>query len=206
MARMLIQTAVQLYYKIFFRARIVGLDNIPQSGPIIFAANHVSSHDPVVLAAFLDSRIRFMAKQELFAVPILGRIVKLCGAFPVNRKGIGIGAIREAIRLLECGEALGIFPEGTRNRQGRLIDFKSGIGFIAVRVEDVHVIPVAIQFQRTKFLRRCHIAVGEPILVQASGHQDYRMLSQRVMQTVYEIKSSLDVKEEIPASRPAHLS
>ena len=98
------------------RVSVRGLEKLPFCGPYIVASNHISTHDPILLAAFLNENIKFMAKEELFRVPVVRSIVKRLDAFPVHRNGIGIGAIRHAIRLLNMGQTVGIFPEGTRNR------------------------------------------------------------------------------------------
>ena len=95
-----LQTWVRLFYRTLYRIQVEGLAQLPQCGPFIVAANHVSLHDPVLIGTFLHPGTRFMAKAELFQVPGLGRVIRRFGAFPVLRQGIGIGGIRSALRLL----------------------------------------------------------------------------------------------------------
>ena len=142
--RLFLQPVAHLYYKAVHRTTAHGLDKLPDGGPYIVASNHVSNHDPILLGTFLNHRIRFMAKEELFRVPILRFIVNRLGAFPVRRGGIGIGPIRHALWLLNWGDVVGIFPEGTRIRGGRQPTAKSGVGFIATKANHVPIVPVAI--------------------------------------------------------------
>jgi 1-acyl-sn-glycerol-3-phosphate acyltransferase len=181
-----LQTGVCLFYRSFYRVRVYGLDRLPQRGPFIVAANHVTVHDPILLGAFLHPGIRFMAKAELFEVPGLGHVIRRFGAFPVRRQGIGIGAVRHAIRLLGKGQVVGIFPEGTRSRTGALLPAKPGVGFIAVR-SGVPIVPVAISFNPRRLFRRHFIVVGEPIHLTEALYTNYRLLSQRVMDRIGEL-------------------
>ncbi len=112
----LIQMFVQAHYKFFYRVKVYGQEHVPTTVPDIMAANHMSAHDPILLAAFLHPGIHFMAKEELFRNPVLHRVVRWLGAFPVSRSGSCISAIRHSLRLLKNDKIVGIFPEGKRNR------------------------------------------------------------------------------------------
>jgi 1-acyl-sn-glycerol-3-phosphate acyltransferase len=187
--RLFLKCVVQLYYKVSHRVSVRGLEKLPVCGPYIVASNHISNHDPILLAAFLNHNIKFMAKKELFRVPVLRSIVKRLDAFPVHRNGIGIGAIRHAIRLLNMGQTVGIFPEGTRNRDGRPIPYKPGVGFIATRSNCAVIVPVAICAQQRRFFRSFHIVVGDPITPLDS---DYRLLTEHVMKAINGLKNSME--------------
>ena len=184
-----LKCAVQLYYKVFHGVSILGLEKLPDCGPYIVASNHISNHDPILLGAFLNHTIKFMAKEELFRIPVLSLIAKRFGAFPVYRNGIGIGAIRHAIRLLNMGQTVGIFPEGTRNRDGSPIPYKPGVGFIATRSNRAIIVPIAICTKQRRFFRPFHIVVGDPITPFDSN---YRLLTEQVMQTIESLKSSVE--------------
>ena len=122
---------------------LVGIDCIPSQGPAIIAANHVSYLDPPLLGAVTPRPIRFVAKRELFALPLLGRFLRSIGTFPVERSRPDLRAVRHSLRVLERGELLGIFPEGTRNKRGGLKPFLEGVGWLAIKSR-APVIPVVI--------------------------------------------------------------
>jgi 1-acyl-sn-glycerol-3-phosphate acyltransferase len=96
----------------------LGVENIPLDGPLIFAANHRSYLDPPLLGIFCPRVISYMAKASLFTVPLLGAAIRSVGAFPVDRAGSATAAIKRSVEVLRAGGAIGLFPEGTRNRDG----------------------------------------------------------------------------------------
>ena len=95
--------------------RATGAENLPRTGPVIVACNHVSYLDPVALGIGLPRMVTYLAKKELFSIPILGALVRGCGAYPLDRDAGGVAAVRAALRVLKNGRCIGIFPEGTRN-------------------------------------------------------------------------------------------
>ena len=97
------------------RMRVIGIENVPHEGPLIVACNHVSYVDPVALGVALPRRVWYMAKAELFHIPVLGPTIAALGAYPVDRGKGDVAAIRGSVRVLKEGKAIGIFPEGTRN-------------------------------------------------------------------------------------------
>ncbi len=141
---------------------LVGKENIPADGKVILCANHLSNWDPILLLLKQPRRIAFMAKEELFRFKPLGWLIgRVFGAFPVARGKGDTGALEVGARLIEKGEIMGIFPEGTRSRDGRLMRFKSGAALIAART-GAAVLPVGID-RRCKAFRRVTIRVGELI-------------------------------------------
>jgi 1-acyl-sn-glycerol-3-phosphate acyltransferase len=127
----------------YFRQRVEGKENVPRSGPFVVAANHVSYLDPPVLGVACPRPIQFMAKAELFQIPILGFLIRELGAFPVHRGAADRHAIRRALHILEDGGVLGVFPEGTRSRQGRVLNPQGGAALIALKA-GVPVLPAGI--------------------------------------------------------------
>jgi 1-acyl-sn-glycerol-3-phosphate acyltransferase len=115
-ARLFIWTILRLGNRISVRGR----ENVPAAGPVIIACNHVSYVDPPALGCVLDRPVAYMAKVELFSIPVLGTLIRALGAFPVDRKRGDVAAIRAAADVLKRGRVLGIFPEGTRNTDGNV--------------------------------------------------------------------------------------
>ena len=125
------------------RVEVIGKKNVPRKGPLIVAANHFNNADPPVLGATMPRRLAFMAKNEMFQWPILGLAARLGGAFPVRRSEADLGALRKATVVLRNGEALAMFPQGTRAKDGKLHKAHPGTALLALRSE-APVLPVAI--------------------------------------------------------------
>jgi 1-acyl-sn-glycerol-3-phosphate acyltransferase len=119
--------------KLAFRLHVEGQEFIPRTGPAILAANHVSYIDPIIIGIAIRRPVRFMAKKELFRVPVLGWLLRRFGTFPINRHRTDLQAFKRATSLLEAGEIIAIFPEGTRGDGVDLRPAKPGIGLIAAR-------------------------------------------------------------------------
>ena len=119
--------------KVAFRLRVEGREFIPRSGPAICAANHVSFLDAIIIGVAISRPVHFMAKEELFRFRPFGWLLRQYHAFPVNRRRLDLQAMNRAILLLEQGELLVMFPEGTRGDGIQLRPAKPGIGLIAAR-------------------------------------------------------------------------
>lgn len=152
---------VRAFVKTVFRVKIIGEENIPQTGGCIVCANHSSNWDPVFLVVLLTRRVYFMAKAELFKIPLLGALLRNVGMIPVKRSGADIGAIRTSISTLNSGKALGIFPSGRRVKKGEEASAKSGVAFIAVKAA-VQAVPIYIDTTYRLF-SPVTIRVGEPM-------------------------------------------
>lgn len=151
------------------RMEVRGVENIPLRGGLVLACNHKSYWDPVIVGCALPKtrRVYFMAKAELFRIPLLGLIIIKLGAFPVKRGGADRSAIRTALGHLSSGEVMGIFPEGTRNKSEGLLDPHLGAAMLATRA-NVPVVPVAITGSRG-FFGKVKIIFGEPIHLDQDG-------------------------------------
>lgn len=132
-----------LILKLWNRLEIHGLENVPLDGKFIMVANHVSVLDPIVVGASLPRPIRFMAKKELFEVPILKGLISILGAFPVDRNKTDFQAVKQSLKILSNHEVLGIFPEGGTRKNTKKIVFRSGTAAIALKSKSP-VLPVAI--------------------------------------------------------------
>lgn len=170
--------------RLVVRLRIEGdLAAIPASGPLIVAANHASSADPVLIGAFLNKRLgrplNWLGKREIIDMPILGRLFRWAGIHPVDREAADLEAFRAAMRVLDAGQVLAVFPEGTRSRDGALQPVREGVGMLAVR-SGAPVLPVAVvdsdlAWPRGHLLPRLRrtitMRVGEPFTVSGEAEQ-----------------------------------
>ncbi|WP_337101768.1 lysophospholipid acyltransferase family protein [Paenibacillus sp. YIM B09110] len=151
---------LRVIYTLIFRLEARGTDNIPADGPVVLASNHLSLLDPPTVGIKIHRKVHFMAKEELFKIPVFGPLIRSFGAFPVKRGGVSKDAIKSAISLLKEGNMLGIFPEGTRNNQEGTAA-KKGASMIAIR-SGAAVVPVAIIGKYSPF-RKMIVCYGEPI-------------------------------------------
>lgn len=117
----------------YFKGKIYGAKNVPQSGAVIVVSNHASYFDPPIVSNCVRRPVAYMAKEELFKVPVLAQAIKLYGAYPVSRGTADRNAIRAALEFLENGWALGVFLEGTRTTDGRITDPKKGAALLAAK-------------------------------------------------------------------------
>lgn len=135
-----------LMARIFLSIRVIGIENIPKDGSVIIAANHLSYLD-IPLLGYSTYSIRrdvdYMGKKELFAIPVIGYLLRKLGGFPVDREKLDRTAFREAVKRLRSGRVLIIYPEGRRSRDGSLQPGKPGVGMI-VKMSGVKVVPAAI--------------------------------------------------------------
>lgn len=127
----------------YFRGRIEGAENVPQTEPIIVVCNHASNFDPPIVSNCVGRPVAFMAKQELFNVPVLNRVIRWYGAYPVKRDAVDRSAIRATLAALEEGWAVGMFIQGTRREDEQISDPKVGAALIAAKAQ-VPLLPVSL--------------------------------------------------------------
>ena len=157
-------------YKFVFRGQLIGRENIPQKNSYIMVSNHGSLLDPPLLGHALRRNISFMAKSELFKIPLLGFIIKACGAYPVKRGIVDKNTIKTACKKLSNENCIGIFIDGTRQKNGRVNKPKQGAALLAFKNQKL-LLPVAIvnshRLIRFKFFiplfSKIVIKVGEPV-------------------------------------------
>lgn len=128
---------------LYFRGRIYGAEQVPQQGPLVVVSNHASDFDPPILSNCVGRPVAYMAKQELFQVPVLGTLIQWYGAYPVKREGADRSSIRAALASLEAGWAAGLFLQGTRTPDGRIREPKLGAALIAAKAQ-VPLLPVSL--------------------------------------------------------------
>ncbi len=127
----------------YFRGEIYGAENVPQSGPVVVVSNHASYFDPPIVSMCVRRPVAYMAKEELFNIPILGQAIKLYGAYPVSRGNADRTAIRSALEYLNNGWAVGVFLQGTRTPDGRITDPKRGALLLAAKAK-APILPVSL--------------------------------------------------------------
>lgn len=133
-----------IIFKLLFRIRIDGRENIPSHGGVILASNHLSYLDPIVLGLLTPRKMNYVAKEELFGNFLFRLLIEKLGAFPLKRGRMDRFAYGKAISALEKGGILALFPEGTRSRGGRLGNFKRGVSRIALKA-GVPIVPIVIR-------------------------------------------------------------
>ena len=166
-------------YKFVFKGHLIGRENIPQKGSFIVVSNHGSLLDPPLLGHALDRNISFMAKAELFKIPFLGFIIKACGAYPVKRGIADKNTIKIACEKLSNNSSIGIFIDGTRQKDGRVNKPKQGAALLAFKNQKL-LLPVAIinshRLVRLRFFipffTKIVIKVGKPIYPPKGASKD----------------------------------
>lgn len=185
-------------YKVFaplvralYRIEAVGQENIPEGG-VILASNHTAFSDVLVISAAANRQVRYMAKKELFRIPLLKQLITALGAYPVDRGGADVRSIKRTISMLEDGELIGIFPQGTRQgkKDPRGTEVKGGIGMIAYHTKSP-VLPVFISNNRMKtgMFRKNTVTFGKVIPFcelgfEKGGAKEYQQCAETVFQRI----------------------
>jgi 1-acyl-sn-glycerol-3-phosphate acyltransferase len=189
----LIRAVVRVIVAIFLDMHVTGCQNVPETGPVIIASNHLSWIDIPLIPAFLKRKVVYMAKAETFKGK-MGWLVRFFGAFPVKRGEADRQSLRAAEEQLKAGRMLGIFPEGTRSKIHTLGQAHAGMGMIALR-SGAPIIPVAIYgTEKTlkKFRPRITIIFGEPVVLTPKGKKITREdIDQSTEQVMLRISSML---------------
>ena len=185
--------------RLLFRLEVHGREQVPAAGPLLLVSNHVSLLDPPIVGGASPRDLHFMAKEELFGIPLLGWLIRRLNARPVKRDGSDGRALKTALRLLREGRALLVFPEGTRGVEGRLGEGKAGVGMLAVMsgapVVPVHVsgsgraLPAGRVVPRPAKVR---VRFGPPLHFKAAGAEErkerYREATREMMRAIAQLR------------------
>ncbi|MCA1058310.1 1-acyl-sn-glycerol-3-phosphate acyltransferase [Rossellomorea aquimaris] len=148
-----------------YRIEVQGLEHFPKDGGVLLCANHIDNLDPPVVGISAPRPVSFMAKEELFGVPLLGKLLPGLRAFPVKRGMSDREALRKGLQVLKEGDVLGLFPEGTRSKTGQIGKGLAGAGFFALR-SDAYVVPCAIIGPYKPF-KKLKVVFGQPIPMES---------------------------------------
>ncbi|MBI5555718.1 MAG: 1-acyl-sn-glycerol-3-phosphate acyltransferase [Elusimicrobia bacterium] len=195
----------KLLFEIVFRRKVVGAENIPQDGPVLICANHQSFIDPPLVGSAVKRTVHYLARHDLFTVPVLGWFLTRVHAFPVKRSGGGDpAAFKNIFRRLEEKEIIVLFPEGTRSRDGNLQKPLPGVGLIAYRAR-VPVIPCYVYGSREVLPRGSWFLHFHPLIVTFGKPIDFSAYYQREKsKDLYREMSAKIMSEIATLKAPSH--
>ncbi|KEO83664.1 lysophospholipid acyltransferase family protein [Tumebacillus flagellatus] len=175
------------------RYESIGQENIPKSGGVMLCSNHISNWDPILLGCGMERQVHFMAKAELFKIPVVKNLITAWGAFPVNRGAGDRQSLRTALKVLEDGKCMGLFPEGHRSKTGELGEGQTGVAFFAMR-SDCAVVPIAI-VGSYKLFRKIRIVYGKPLDLSKyregkSSKETLALVTQDIMNAIDELRKA----------------
>ncbi len=180
--------------KLLWRERTYGAQNVPMTGPLIVACNHISNLDPPLLGANCPRQISYMAKSELFEIPILGPLIAAVGAYSVDRQGSARAAIKRSLEILEGGGCIGIFPEGGRNVHGDK-EPRTGVALLA-SLAGAPVLPACIVgSDHAGRLGQIKVAFGRVMTLPAgrkATREDLAKFTDDVMGAIWALRESVD--------------
>lgn len=182
---------IWVFFHIFYRISIKGHENIPEDKGALICPNHYNGLDPLLVAICIKKPVRFMAKYELFQKPILGFILTKIYAYPVKRGEADLSAIKNTLRILKDKQLVGIFPEGTRVKGGKLGKANPGVAVFSIKTGSP-AIPVFISGNYVPFTRM-KITIGKPVDLsqyrkEKMTNDDYFEISQIIMTKIDELK------------------
>ena len=193
----LCKVIVRIALSVMFRLRYSGTGNVPRSGGVLVVSNHQSHLDPPLVGAGFPRQMTFLARVTLFRFSPFGWLIASVGAIPINREGSALSGIRATLQALQRGDAVLVFPEGTRSRDGDLGTFKPGLTLVARRAK-VPIQPVAVEgayhaWPRSASLPRSgdiRVHYGPPILpdqIAASNDEELSALVEQRVRECFEL-------------------
>jgi len=182
-----------LWFRIFNKLTFHGLENVIEDEPIVICANHISNLDPFLISNAFNRNIRFLAKKQLFDTPVVKHLAKAYGAVPVDRDAKDFGALLSCVRIVKKNEALGVFPEGTRIRNGKTAEAKGGAVAIAY-IGKAKIVPVKLEFRskRVHIFNSYTVTVGKALTCEDLGvlnkdAEAFRVAAITLMDKIYEL-------------------
>ena len=157
----ILRPIVVFLFRLVYRRDVRGRENVPETGAVIICADHLHIFDPVLIASAVKRPIHFVAKDELFRGRFRSWLFNGVGAIPVHRDGSDLAGLKKGLTVLRKGEALGIFPEGTRRKNGVSAPFKAGAAVFALR-SGAPLIPAYIEGSYRAF-SKLRLVFGPPV-------------------------------------------
>lgn len=186
----IVRIIIYPFVLLLFRPKVKGKENIPNGGGYIICPNHVSILDVFVLLIPFKCHIRYMGKEELFKNPIFAFLLRALGGFAVKRGKGDTGAIDKACDILNEGGVFGIFPEGTRSKDGKIGKGKTGAAVVSIKTK-APLLPVSIRYStgKARFFCKTYINIGEPINYQEANEEkslrtNIREITERLMNNI----------------------
>lgn len=186
--RRIIKLIIKLFYIIFFRVEVRGLENWKTGEAKVVCSNHISQHDPVVIGSYIPEMIRFMAKHTLFKHWYADKFLRFAGGFPVNREVNDLGAVKTALKALKNDESVLIFAEGTRNMTRKPLEAKAGVAMIAIKSK-VPIQPVTVDSTYRLFSKVVITIHPQIVLTEYFGQRldndAYQRITQGIIDDIY---------------------
>ena len=194
----LVRNLLFILSKLWFRVSVSGREHLPRSGPYIIAPVHRSNIDTPLSAFVTRRRVRFMGKDSLWKQKQVGAFLSLLGGFPVSRGTADLEALKRCVSVLDAGEPLVMFPEGTRQSGPKLHPLFEGPAYVALK-RGVQIVPVGIggservmrKGSKMIWPHKCHVTIGEAISVEHGGTG--RVDRERMTQITAELAARLQV-------------
>lgn len=196
-----IRALVVVICRSYLRLRVIGLENVPKSGAFVFAPTHRSTIDIPVASAATRRRMRFMGKDSIWKVKPIGKIMSALGAFPVTRGSADLEALKRCIAVLQSGEPLVMFPEGTRHYGPEVQPLFDGAAYVALKT-GVPIVPAGISGTEdvmrsgSKAIRfkKCRMVIGKPIpaVVPGGGRATRDQIAELTVTLQTELQRLLD--------------
>ena len=192
----LVKFTARTFYRVFYKVKIIGLENIPQTGAVVLACNHVSNFDPPLVGGFVGLRRDpiYIMKKEILSFPLLGPMLKSFGFIAIDRykKGGDMQSLKQALKVIKEGKALFIFPEGTRSKTGKPIKPKAGIGFLLWHCQ-APVVPIKVfNTEKMPFTRELKVVIGKPFVLEKQEDkptkEQFQDIADNVMQQIIKLK------------------
>ena len=182
---------IKLLNLILYNIHVEGRENIPETGGVVLCPNHISNYDPLAVATHMKRQVHFMAKAELYKNFIVRKVLLAVGTIPVDRGKVSLETLKESLRVLKNGEILGIFPEGTRVKNGERRKPMEGFVVFALKTKSP-ILPVHIEGEY-KFRGKINIKFGKPIeLNEYYGKkvkpEEMSKISEKIMDIVYDLQ------------------
>ena len=186
-----------IIFKLFFRLKVTGQQNIPQNGPFIIVANHSSLLDPIILGVSIKPKIIFVAAAYLFEIHWLGYLLRKANSIPIYRENNtnNIRSIKQALKILQRGGVLGIFPEGGVDRQKDDLTIKAGAAFLATKI-GVPIVPIKIKgadkvlprgAKSIRSLNKIEVEIKKPIFCSRHTNKNKEIIKRVVESYIKEI-------------------